>query len=98
MHSIDWGGKPLTRATLLYGRAQKMYPKMLSLNDLSIQNHLFDRRWVYKLCDENNIPTPRHVFCNRGEDLAGSLMHGMVPTEDFPKPWPSSELEVCQHA
>ena len=75
-----------------------MYPKMLSLNDLSIQNHLFDRRWVYKLCDENNIPTPRHVFCNRGEDLAGSLMQGMVPTEDFPKPWPSSELEVFQHA
>jgi hypothetical protein len=48
---------------------------------------------VYKLCDENNIPTPRHVFCNRGEDLAGSLMEGMVHTEDFPKSWPSSELE-----
>jgi inositol hexakisphosphate/diphosphoinositol-pentakisphosphate kinase len=72
---------------------RKKYPKMLSLNDLSIQNHLFDRRWVYKLCDENNIPTPRHVFCNRGEDLAGSLMEGMVHTEDFPKSWPSSELE-----
>jgi hypothetical protein len=40
---------------------RKKYPKMLSLNDLSIQNHLFDRRWVYKLCDENNIPTPRRL-------------------------------------
>ena len=66
----------------------------MSLNDLSIQNHLFDRRWVYKLCDDNGIPTPRHAFCNRGEDERGELIEGMVPTDDFPTPWSSSELEV----
>jgi hypothetical protein len=71
-----------------------MHPNMMSLNDLGIQNHLFDRRWVYKLCDDHGIPTPRHVFCNRGEDLRGTIMDGMVPTDDFPTPWPSSELEV----
>ena len=71
-----------------------MHPNMMSLNDLGIQNHLFDRRWVYKLCDDHGIPTPRHVFCNRGEDLRGTVMDGMVPTDDFPTPWPSSELEV----
>ena len=81
-----------------------MYPYMYLLNDLDVQNHLFDRRWMYKTCADHGIPTPRHVFCNRGEDECGRLIEGMVakphcacgtckPDCPFPPAWPSSTLE-----
>ena len=42
-------------------------PQMYVLNDLEAQHWLFCRRTVYKVLKEYNIPTPKHVFCNRGE-------------------------------
>jgi inositol hexakisphosphate/diphosphoinositol-pentakisphosphate kinase len=82
-------GFPLDKAM----QYNAMYPDMFCINDLDVQNHLFDRRWVYKMCDDHGIPTPRHVFCNRGEDERGQLIEGMVPKPDFPPAWKSSVLE-----
>ena len=84
-------GFPLGKA-MEYAR---MYPSMYLVNDLDVQNLLFDRRWVYKKCDDHGIPMPRHVFCNRGEDEQGQLFEGMVPQGQgtFPPGWKSSELQ-----
>ncbi|KAF0697268.1 Aste57867_12040 [Aphanomyces stellatus] len=46
--------------------------KPIVVNDLSKQNVLMDRRDVYRILKEHDIPTPRHIFVNRdgwnGED------------------------------
>ena len=100
MHPAEWpecdcliafysDGFPLGKAMEYTAK----YPHMFCLNNLDVQNHLFDRRWVYKMCKDNNIPTPRHVFCNRGEDERGQLIDGMVPKPNFPPAWTSSTLE-----
>lgn len=57
-------GFPLTKAE----QYVKLHPDMYVLNDLEAQHWLFCRRTVYRLLKEYNIPTPKNVVCNRGEE------------------------------
>lgn len=45
----------------------------LQVNDVESQRVLLDRRTVYQVLEENNIPTPRHVVMNREGDTPSVL-------------------------
>ena len=48
-----------------YVRLRK--PKLV--NDLEAQRLLWDRRTVYKICAQNDIPVPNHITVNRDREL-----------------------------
>ncbi|RLN60847.1 hypothetical protein BBJ29_001871 [Phytophthora kernoviae] len=52
------------------------------VNDLDPQYLLQDRREVYRILQEQGIPTPRHVFVNR-DGYGGSEAPEVVEGEDF---------------
>lgn len=56
-------GFPLQKAI----EYSKMHPRMYLLNDLEVQNQMFDRRNVYNLLLASGVPVPSHTFCNRDE-------------------------------
>ncbi|CAK4608791.1 unnamed protein product [Aphanomyces euteiches] len=54
------------------------------VNELSKQNLLMDRRDVYRILEEHDIPTPRHIFVNRdGYNGDAEDPEGFVEGEDF---------------
>jgi len=53
-------GFPLDKA-IAYYKLRKPY----CINDLIIQKSMLDRRLVYEMLENIDIPTPRHVFLNR---------------------------------
>ncbi|GLD99008.1 hypothetical protein PINS_up007726 [Pythium insidiosum] len=54
----------------------------LLVNDLDKQDLLMDRRDVYRVLKENNIPLPRHVFMNR-DDYRGDQPSELIEGDDF---------------
>lgn len=54
-------GFPLEKAF----KYQDLHPTTFSVNDLSMQYLLLDRREVYRLLVKNGIPTAKHVFVSR---------------------------------
>ncbi|KDO29022.1 hypothetical protein SPRG_06077 [Saprolegnia parasitica CBS 223.65] len=53
------------------------------VNDLSNQNLLMDRRDVYRILQEHNIPTPKHIVVNRDGYRGSSLAPDFVECDDF---------------
>lgn len=43
--------------------------KPFLINDFEMQKIFWDRRKVYKILEENNIPTPYHIVVDRGEEI-----------------------------
>ena len=49
-------------------------PKLV--NDLEAQRWLWDRRTVYKICQENDIPVPKHIVVNRDTEIQDEMIEG----------------------
>ncbi|KAJ0396760.1 hypothetical protein ATCC90586_003216 [Pythium insidiosum] len=54
----------------------------LLVNDLDKQDLLMDRRDVYRILKENNIPLPRHVFMNR-DGFRGDPPSELIEGDDY---------------
>ncbi|OWZ02923.1 LOW QUALITY PROTEIN: Inositol hexakisphosphate and diphosphoinositol-pentakisphosphate kinase [Phytophthora megakarya] len=53
------------------------------INDLDTQHLLQDRREVYRILQENDVPTPRHVFVNRDGYGGQTDPPEVVEADDF---------------
>ncbi|EQC33156.1 hypothetical protein SDRG_09142 [Saprolegnia diclina VS20] len=53
------------------------------VNDLSNQNLLMDRRDVYRILQEHNIPTPKHIVVNRDGYRGSTLEPDFFECDDF---------------
>ena len=77
---LSWfsDGFPLAKAE----RYSQLHKGIYMVNDLHRQWDLLDRRTVYKILKEHEIPTPPHIVANRNEPTKP----GVMPTHavDFP--------------
>ncbi|OQS00903.1 inositol hexakisphosphate and diphosphoinositol-pentakisphosphate kinase [Achlya hypogyna] len=53
------------------------------VNDLSNQNLLMDRRDVYRILEEHNIPTPKHIVVNRDGYRGSDPNPDFIECEDY---------------
>lgn len=77
---LSWhsDGFPLEKA-----QAYISMTKVPTINDLSYQNVIRDRRRMYKTLVSNQIPVPNHIIVERDNLPEGQDPEGFIEEEDF---------------